>query len=399
MRFFALFFSATLHVGVALAALFGGQLFQPVEDDVIEVVEAEILSEEEFLALSSPPPSEAFASIEPQQPEITETPTAPSTPDVVDAPSPALIEESALRPPPPETTPDAAAPPPPSDAPYDAAPPAPSQIAVAQEALNDRSADAEIREALPQVRVSDVASLSPDADAQESSEVATATDPQPSPPPPNLRAQQVDDAPQPDQPDTPPEPEVAEVEPEPETTRGDAPERVAQPRRRPERERQVARAEPEPEPEETETERRRNTLSVLERAVAESAAAAASQTAARTPPTPQRQRPRSRLSTTDRTGVVFALRQCWSQPDTGGVDPSTLFLEVQIELNRSGWLTGPPRLLSPRGPLTTRQEAVYRSAQAALRRCQPFPLPPEKYDAWASLIIEFDPVNESFGVQ
>ena len=52
-------------------------------------------------------------------------------------------------------------------------------------------------------------------------------------------------------------------------------------------------------------------------------------------------------------------------------------------------------VVSPVGGLTAQESRAVESAQRALLdpRCQPFPLPLHKYDAWRVVQITFDPQN------
>jgi hypothetical protein len=60
---------------------------------------------------------------------------------------------------------------------------------------------------------------------------------------------------------------------------------------------------------------------------------------------------------------------------------------IRITLNQDGSLAGEPVLVnSGSGP----SQAAAGSALLAIRRCQPFKLPPAKYNLWKDVEIRFD---------
>ncbi|TCT13351.1 cell division and transport-associated protein TolA [Tepidamorphus gemmatus] len=89
---------------------------------------------------------------------------------------------------------------------------------------------------------------------------------------------------------------------------------------------------------------------------------------------------------------IDALRQqiarCWSPP-VGVLEAGQLQVRIGMELNIDGSLAMPPRLLNPSG-----DHIFMIAAEAAMRavnRCQPYYLPPEKYDTWRQINLTFDP--------
>ena len=320
----------------------------------------------------------------PDEPEPQRAPTP--VPPPTSEPAPLLVEDA----PPPIPDQEAAAP---SDAPYDAAPVAPTDFAFDDRSLTDLSAEADIRAELPPVRVSEAETLTPDETTDSVAEVENAPDPEPKAPPPQPGVARIDSPPRPDTPDTPPAPEP---EPEPQLAEKEAPDRAETPNRRPRRpqpEEQVAQKPEEDEKSDQEW------LSAAAAAVAQH-----QQTRQASPTRATRaargDRPITPLSASEKDGLRFALRKCWARPDIGRVDPRSLIITLRVELDRNGWILGEPTLLEPTGRLTLKQDSFYRSARGALQRCQPFnSLPQEKYDAWARLIIDFDPLNDSANIQ
>lgn len=86
------------------------------------------------------------------------------------------------------------------------------------------------------------------------------------------------------------------------------------------------------------------------------------------------------------------LRPCWNLP-AGAKDGRQLVVEVRLFMNPDGTVRD-ARLLSSS---KSNQNPFYRTAaESALRavkdaRCQPFPLPKQKYDQWKVFVISFNP--------
>ena len=89
--------------------------------------------------------------------------------------------------------------------------------------------------------------------------------------------------------------------------------------------------------------------------------------------------------------------RCWSLP-AGAKDAENLVIEIRVAMNADGTVNS-ARIVD-QGRMTV--DPFFRSAaESALRavlnrRCQPFKLPPEKYDIWKLMILSFNP-KEMFG--
>lgn len=91
--------------------------------------------------------------------------------------------------------------------------------------------------------------------------------------------------------------------------------------------------------------------------------------------------------------LVDALRRriesCWLLP-AGVRDAQSLQIRLQFQLGIDGMLTGYPQLLNSNPHPAF--EAAARSAQTAVKQCEPYNfLPVEKYDLWQDIILTFDP--------
>jgi outer membrane biosynthesis protein TonB len=84
------------------------------------------------------------------------------------------------------------------------------------------------------------------------------------------------------------------------------------------------------------------------------------------------------------------IERCWSPP-VGVEQAETLVVSVQIALNRDGSLLKPPKVISTGNGA----QFVIASERAlnAVRECQPFDMPADKYKVWRSIKINFDPRN------
>ncbi len=91
--------------------------------------------------------------------------------------------------------------------------------------------------------------------------------------------------------------------------------------------------------------------------------------------------------------LVDALRQkiesCWNVP-AGVRDAEGLKVRIRFQMSPEGLITGGPEVLNSMGHPAF--DAAARSAVRAVLACQPYDfLPPEKYDAWKDIILNFDP--------
>jgi len=82
------------------------------------------------------------------------------------------------------------------------------------------------------------------------------------------------------------------------------------------------------------------------------------------------------------------IERCWNPP-VGLADAQNLVVRLQINLNADGSLRHAPIVVNSDPNEYFRVAAD--SAVRAVQRCQPFRMPPEKYDAWREIILNFDP--------
>jgi hypothetical protein len=95
------------------------------------------------------------------------------------------------------------------------------------------------------------------------------------------------------------------------------------------------------------------------------------------------------LSEYEMTVLRNQVARCWTLPaDAVGVEIDRV--RVKAELDPSGAVKGDPQVVS--GPS---ESSLAQSAIRALKRCSPFSLPAEKFEAWKEITVTFDP-NELF---
>lgn len=90
------------------------------------------------------------------------------------------------------------------------------------------------------------------------------------------------------------------------------------------------------------------------------------------------------------SGLVFAIQQCWNVP-VGLENGSSNIVTMSVKLTRDGRLEEEPRRIAPLSGSAAGILQAYEAARRALIRCQPYDLPPEKYETWREIEIVFNP--------
>ena len=114
--------------------------------------------------------------------------------------------------------------------------------------------------------------------------------------------------------------------------------------------------------------------------------------------------PKAAVATTARAdpraaaAIAAAIRAqvypCWSPPFGGGAGKVTALL--RLEINRDGSISGRPAIVSQTGVTASNGDyarAFAETARRAVLRCSPLKLPPDSYDQWKAVEINFDPVD------
>jgi outer membrane biosynthesis protein TonB len=97
----------------------------------------------------------------------------------------------------------------------------------------------------------------------------------------------------------------------------------------------------------------------------------------------------SKLTQSEMDALRGQIQRCWNVP-AGAMDAENLKVSVQFKLDPSGELEGSPEIISGGGGAGI-ERAAAESARRAVLKCAPYNLPAEKYDAWADVIVNFDP--------
>ena len=98
----------------------------------------------------------------------------------------------------------------------------------------------------------------------------------------------------------------------------------------------------------------------------------------------------SRMTASELDALRARLSQCWSPP-IGWTDPSEVRVVLMLFLNVDGSVSGAPQVLEAPGGRYAQTAA--ESAARAVRRCAPYNLPVEKYEAWKEVRVVFDPTD------
>lgn len=97
----------------------------------------------------------------------------------------------------------------------------------------------------------------------------------------------------------------------------------------------------------------------------------------------------SKLSQSEMDALRGQVQRCWNIP-AGATDGGNLKVSVQFKLDSSGAIEGSPEIIAGGGSSGV-ERAAAEAARRAVVRCSPYTLPAEKYDAWADVIVHFDP--------
>jgi len=96
-----------------------------------------------------------------------------------------------------------------------------------------------------------------------------------------------------------------------------------------------------------------------------------------------------KLSQNEMDALRSRIQQCWNVP-AGAMDAENIKFSIQFKLSPSGEVEGRPEVIKGDGNSTVYRAAV-EAARRAILKCGPYTLPAEKYEAWADIILNFDP--------
>lgn len=84
------------------------------------------------------------------------------------------------------------------------------------------------------------------------------------------------------------------------------------------------------------------------------------------------------------------MRRCWSPP-AGAKQAENLVVQVRLSLTPAGLISAGPVVVNRRLLGDPFFRAAAESVLRAIRRCQPFAMPAEKYASWRNIELTFDP--------
>lgn len=84
------------------------------------------------------------------------------------------------------------------------------------------------------------------------------------------------------------------------------------------------------------------------------------------------------------------MRRCWSPP-AGAKQAENLVVQVRLSLTPAGVISAGPVVVNRRYLGDPFFRAAAESVLRAIRRCQPFTMPAEKYASWRNIELTFDP--------
>lgn len=95
-----------------------------------------------------------------------------------------------------------------------------------------------------------------------------------------------------------------------------------------------------------------------------------------------------KLSQSEMDALRSQIQRCWNVP-AGAANAEDLKVSIRFRLDRTGAVEGSPSITSGGGTGVRRVAA--ESARRAVLQCAPYDLPGDKYEAWAEVIVHFDP--------
>ncbi|KZK99545.1 hypothetical protein PsAD5_01378 [Pseudovibrio sp. Ad5] len=95
-----------------------------------------------------------------------------------------------------------------------------------------------------------------------------------------------------------------------------------------------------------------------------------------------------KMSQSELDALRGQVARCWNPP-VGAAGAEDLNVRLEFNLSRTGEVEGQIKVLNSSSNPTFR--AAASSAERAVYRCGPYSLPAAKYDAWKTVILNFDP--------
>lgn len=100
-------------------------------------------------------------------------------------------------------------------------------------------------------------------------------------------------------------------------------------------------------------------------------------------------KPVQRMTISEMDAFRLQVERCWNVP-LGAKDIENIIITLHIRLNKNGTLAADPTP-STRGYGGAFETILVRSAVTAVKKCQPFKMPENKYEAWKEIEVTFNP--------
>lgn len=87
--------------------------------------------------------------------------------------------------------------------------------------------------------------------------------------------------------------------------------------------------------------------------------------------------------------------RCWREP-ADAPDPASLRVQVEVQLERDGSLSAPPRLVDSNRVLGSSNPYLRLAGERAVRaviECAPYAMPAAQYQQWRRITVNFEPSN------
>jgi hypothetical protein len=99
-------------------------------------------------------------------------------------------------------------------------------------------------------------------------------------------------------------------------------------------------------------------------------------------------------SSEDIAAIALPVRTCirskWKVPENFAPNKN-MIVKVRLHFNADGRLAEPPAVANPKDDPASR--ALSEVAIKAVRACEPFKLPKDKYDLWKNMVINFNSID------
>ncbi|GGF16879.1 hypothetical protein GCM10011611_23280 [Aliidongia dinghuensis] len=98
----------------------------------------------------------------------------------------------------------------------------------------------------------------------------------------------------------------------------------------------------------------------------------------------------SQLTTAEKDLIIAQIEQCWNPP-AGAKDAKNLIITLRVQLSSDGTPQSVQIVDQARADSDGFFRAAAESARRAVQRCSPLKVPPDKFEQWKNMTLNFDP--------